>query len=87
MHIYVYISYRIFCQLLDGHPAIPNGRKALKSANNILKLDKVANQMMLDKGRNISAVRRLPYLSELLGTGKDPPQLLAKQNTTGYFGC
>ena len=73
--------------ILDGHPAIPNGRKALKSANDILKLDKVANQMMLDKGRNISAVRRLPYLSELLGTGKDPPQLLAKQNTTGYFGC
>ena len=74
--------------ILDGHPAIPNGRKALKSANDILKLDKVANQMMSVKGRNISAVRRLPYLSEILGTGKDPAQLLAKQNIrTGYFGC
>ena len=72
----------------DGHPAIPSARKAIKNAKSILNLDKVAKRMLQEKGRVIPAVRRLPYLSEILGTGKDPSALLnSDKEKGGYIGC
>ena len=74
--------------VLDGHPAIPNGKKAITKAREILKLDKTAKNMIQNKCSLISAVRRLPYISETLGTSKDPTQLLQnKKETGGYSGC
>ena len=74
--------------VLDGHPAIPSGKKAISKAKEILQLDKTANRMIKNKCSLISAVRRLPYISETLGTSKDPSQLLQnKKETKGYSGC